>query len=227
MLGISPKLIDPRTRNVVTVTGNMNAIAYNQKLLPADRVPEKWEDFLKPEFKGKKFVTDIRPVAVAALVPAWGLEKTLDFAKKLATQDPFWVRGGSRALIAMGAGEYALFFAANHDNIHRMQAKDPTGSLSYKIVEPVPIRLHEANALLATGEHPYAGLLWLEFLASKEGQKILDEQGPVAASPLTPGSAQEQLTRGKKLSIVDWNHNEKLDDHLKKIVEVMGFPKAN
>jgi hypothetical protein len=35
------------------------------------------------------------------------------------------------------------------------------------------------------------------------------------------------LTRGKKLSIIDWNHYTKLDDYLQKIVEAMGFPTAS
>jgi hypothetical protein len=79
---------------------------------------------------------------------------------------------------------------------------------------------------LNTADYPYAGLLWLEFLASSEGQKLIDEHWPLGASVLSPGSAQEELTRGKKISLVDWNHMAKVDDYLNKVVEAMGFPKA-
>jgi iron(III) transport system substrate-binding protein len=51
VLNIPPQLVDPRTRNVVAAGTNMNVIAYNKNLLPPDKVPEKWEDFLNPEFK--------------------------------------------------------------------------------------------------------------------------------------------------------------------------------
>jgi ABC-type Fe3+ transport system substrate-binding protein len=47
-------------------------------------VPNQWEDFLKPEFRGRKFVMDIRPISLAVTVPAWGLEKTVEFARRIA-----------------------------------------------------------------------------------------------------------------------------------------------
>jgi hypothetical protein len=55
----------------------------------------------------------------------------------------------------------------------------------------------------------------------------MDDHWPVGASVFAPGSAQEQVTSGKKLSIIDWNHYTKLDDYLQKIVEAIGFPKAS
>jgi iron(III) transport system substrate-binding protein len=227
VLNIPPKLIDPEQRNLVTVGSNITVVAYNKKLIPAEKVPDRWEDFLKPEFKGKKFVLDIRPIPLGMLVPAWGLENAVDYAKKLNAQQPVWGRGHTRVMASLVAGEYALFLGPNFGAVKRSQMKDPTGVIGYKIPEPIPLRLHEANGVLANASNPSAGLLWLEFQASPEGQKILDDHWPVGASVFAPGSAQEVLTRGKKLSIIDWNHYTKLDDYLQKIVEAMGFPTAS
>jgi iron(III) transport system substrate-binding protein len=227
VLNIPPKLVDPQQRNLVTVGSNITVVAYNKKLIPPDKVPDRWEDFLKPEFKGKKFVLDIRPIPLGMLVPAWGLENAVDYAKKLNAQQPVWGRGHTRVMASMMAGEYALFLGPNFGAVKRSQMKDPTGVIGYKIPEPIPLRLHEANGVLANAANPYAGLLWLEFQASPEGQKILDDHWPVGASVFAPGSAQEAVTRGKKLSIIDWNHYTKLDDYLQKIVEAMGFPTAS
>jgi ABC-type Fe3+ transport system substrate-binding protein len=226
VLNIPPPLVDPRTRNVVTSVSNMNVVAYNKKLLAPDKVPEKWEDFLKPEFKGRKFVTDIRPVPFAILVPAWGLEKTLDFARKLAAQDPVWGRGHTRMISSVINGDVVAVAGTNLGSAKKAQQKDRVDVLGMKIIEPVPIRLHEGNSVLNSAEYPYAGLLWLEFQASPEGQKIIDQHWPLGASILLPGSAQEELTRGKKLSLADWQHMQKVDDYLTKIVEALGFPKA-
>jgi len=226
VLNIPPAFVDPRPRSVVTVSSNMTIVAYNKKLLSADKVPDTWEDFLKPEYKGKKFVVDIRPLPLAMLVPAWGLEKTLDFARKLAAQEPVWGRGHTRMIASVMNGENSLFLGPNLGSVKNAQEKDRAGVLGMKIPEPVPTRLHEANGVLQTAEYPYAALLWLEFMSSPEGQKILDDQWPLGASFLSPGSAQAQLTKGKKLSVVDWNHITKLDDYLGKVVEVFGFPKA-
>jgi hypothetical protein len=63
-------------------------------------------------------------------------------------------------------------------------------------------------------------------MASPEGQKIMDDHWPLGASVFSPGSAQEQFTKGKKLAVVDWNHYSKVNGYLNAIVAAMGFPKA-
>jgi len=227
VLNIPPKLVDPQQRDLVAVGSNITVVAFNKKLISAEKVPDHWEDFLKPEFKGKKFVLDVRPLPVGMLVPAWGLEKAVDFAKKLNAQQPVWGRGHTRVMASLQAGEYPLFLGPNYGAVRRSQMKDPTGVIGMKTPEPIPVRLHEANGVLTNAQYPYAGLLWLEYMASPEGQKIMDEQWPFGASLFTPGSAQEDVTRGKKLSLIDWSHYTKLDDYINKAVEAMGFPSAS
>jgi iron(III) transport system substrate-binding protein len=226
VLSIPPQLIDPKARNVVALGSNVNVVAYNKNLLAENKVPDRWEDFLKPEFKGRKFAADIRPIPLAVLVPAWGLEKVLDFARKIAAQEPVWVRGHTRNLTSVSVGEYPLFLGPNFGSAKRVQQRDPKKALGIKVVEPVPTRLHEGYGVLKSAKHPYAGLLWLEFEASPEGQKIMDKYWPFGASVLSPGSAQEEITKGKKLSLVDWNNYKKLDDYMEKIVAAYGFPQA-
>jgi ABC-type Fe3+ transport system substrate-binding protein len=227
ILQIPLQMIDPNTRNVVAVGSALQAVAYNKQLIAADKVPNTWEDFLKPEFRDKKFMVDIRPLNTAALVPAWGLERTLDFARKIAAQKPLWIRGHTAGIAQLVAGEHALHLGPNFDSILRAQSKDKLDRLAYKIPEPVPTRLNEAQGVLNTAEHPYAALLWLEFLASPEGQKVLDQQGPYEGSVFVSGTVQEQATRGKKRSVVDWDHFLKTPEYQKKIVEAYGFPRAD
>ena len=163
------QMVDPINRNIVAVGSGIQVAAHHKKLLPADSVPDTWEGFLKPEFKERKFTIGIRPKDVAALVPAWGLEKTLDFARKLAAQNPIWISGDTRTITSMLAGEYALFFGPNYDSVLRAKNKDKMDVLGYKLAEPVIIRLNESEGILASAERPYAGLLWLEFAASRRG----------------------------------------------------------
>ncbi|MBI2985943.1 MAG: ABC transporter substrate-binding protein [Deltaproteobacteria bacterium] len=201
VLRIEPRMVHPAERNMVSVTSVLTVIPYNRKLISEDKVPAKWEDFLKPEFKGKKFVLDVRPLQVAGLVPAWGLERTVDFARKLAAQQPVWGRGATRVTTAILNGEYPLYVGTNFSSINR--------------------------GILNTADHPYAALLWLEFLASPEGQEIIDKYEPLRASVFAPGSATEQVTRGKELSVVDWGHFTKFQDYVGKIFAAYGFPKAD
>ena len=227
VLQINPKMIDPKNRNVVALTANIQVgVAYNKNLISSGKTPNTWEDYLRPEFKGKKFLADIRPTEIAALVPAWGLEKTLNYARSLAAQQPVWVRGGTRGLVTLVAGEYPMFIGNNYKTIRRMQRKDPAGVLHYKFLEPVPVRPSESVGVIATSGSPHSALLWVEFSATREGQKIIDELEPFGASIFGPGSVQGEEIKGKKVSLVDWDHYTKLGDYQKKVVAAYGFPKA-
>jgi len=227
VLAIRPEIVDPVLRNVVVITSNLQVVAYNKKLLASERVPDKWEDFLRPEFKGRKFVAEVDGADIAGLIPAWGLEKTIDFARKLGAQQPIWSGGASRVLVSMIAGEYALFLGPNFHTVKRAQDKDRAGILGYKIVEPVPTRLTQPVGVLEKAEHPYAGLLWVEFQAGPKGQQILDKFRPYGASVFVPGSITGEVTRGKQLSVVNWDHFSKMSEYKSKIVEAYGFPRAD
>ena len=225
VLRIEPKLIDPVNRHVVAIQSNMQVVAYQKELTSAAKVPDSWEGFLRPEFNGRKFALDVRPKTLAALVPLWGLEKTVAYARKLAAQQPIWFRGEQRVLISMIAGELGVLYGPNYKSFKSVQAKDPLKKLDYKVVEPIPARLTEAEAVLNTAANPYAGLLWLEFQASPEGQKILDDVD-LAASIYSPGSVHEQLTKGKQISVLAWEHYPKMGKYEEEIVGAFGFPRA-
>lgn len=227
VLAVDERMIDPRNRNVVALAADAGVVAYNRKLIAAEKVPNRWEDFLKPEFKEKKFIVDIRPKTQSDLVPAVGLEWLLDYSRKLAAQQPVWVRGGTRILTAMMAGEYALHSGTDYNAVVRVMGKDRGGSLAYKVLEPVPLRIKDTPAVLKTASHPHAALLWIEFQASQEGQAIIDEHEPISASFYTPGSALEKLLRGKRLSLVDWQNLHLKQIWTAKIVEAFGFPKPD
>jgi ABC-type Fe3+ transport system substrate-binding protein len=223
---IPSKMIDPIHRHVVALQSNVHIVAYNKEIISSDKVPNKWEDFLKPEFQGKKFGLDVRAKALPALVPVWGLEKVLDMARKLAAQNPIWYQGETRVRAQLAAGEINLLHGPNFKGVIRQQKKEVRKVIEYKATEPVPARLSEAEAILAAAANPHAALLWLEFQASPEGQRVLDETD-IAASLLSPGSVHEQLTSGKKVSIVGWDHFQKVGEYEKKIVQALGFPRAD
>jgi len=228
VLKIDPRMIDPLKRNMISVTSNLSPILYNKNLISEEKVPGNWEDFLKPEFKGRKFLMNLRSQHLAALVPAWGLQRTIEFARKLAAQQPSWGSGGTRLATAVATGEHPFLCCVNYSSAERNVRKDRTGRLNYKIVEPVPTRVVEhARAIFKTAEHPYTGLLWLEFLASPEGQDIIDKNEPFRGSVYSPGSKQAQVTRGKDLSVVGWNDFTKFQSYTEKIFEAWGFPKAD
>jgi iron(III) transport system substrate-binding protein len=226
VLKIPPQMIDPKHRNAVAFFNRFQVTAYNKHLLSATQIPRTWEDLLKPEFKGRKLMMDPRALSISALVAAWGLEKTLDFARKMAAQQPVWVGSGTRGIAALMAGEIPVMVGPNFTAVKRAQAKDPKGALQYAILEPVPLRLGELEGIQVTCQNPHAALLWLEWMASIEAQKLGDEHEPLASSVHVRGGAVEQELRGKKLSVVNWENQAQVEEWQAKIVEAFGFPKA-
>jgi ABC-type Fe3+ transport system substrate-binding protein len=227
VLDIPAKMIDPKNRNVVALGARLAVVTYNKDLVSPGRLPKSWEDMLKPEWKGKKFANDINPAEIAALVPVWGLEKTLNYARQLASQEPIWSRGATRSVTAVTAGEIPLLlFGASYSIAARAERKDPRGTTQFTLVEPVPVRSTLEQAILSTSRNRHAALLWLEFMAGLEAQKLIDEHEPLVASLYSKESAAERALRGKKLSVVSWENNEELEQWITKILEAYGFPAA-
>jgi iron(III) transport system substrate-binding protein len=226
VLQIPAPMIDPKNRNIVAPYTRLIAAAYNKNLVTAEQLPKAWEDFLRPELKGRKFAVDIGPRAIACLVPAWGLEKTLDFARKLAAQDPIWVRGVSRTLPSIIGGDVPMMMGTLFHSVKRAEIKDRTGVLQHFILEPVPVYLTSEQAVLATSPNRHAALLWLEWMAGAESQKIADDQEPMGSSHLFQGGGVEQHLRGKKLSWVNWEQHANMESWMVKVFEAYGFPKA-
>jgi iron(III) transport system substrate-binding protein len=226
ILAIPVKMIDPKNRNIMAPASAIQAVAYNKTLISAEKVPNTWEDFLKPEFKGKKFMMDIRPHGFGSMAAGLGIEWVQNYARKLKEQEPIWVRGYSRTLTAIAAGEYALHQQANFHSCMQIAEKDPTKSIVCKVIEPIPVRLSEEEGILQNAPRPHAALLWLEFQASPVGQKIIDKYEPLKSSIYAPGSELEKITRGKKLLVGDWSVYENIDRWVEMTVEAFGFPQA-
>jgi len=230
VLRMPPKMVDPKHRSLAALGSALTVVAYNKNLLPADKIPSKWDDFLKPEFKDRKFLVDMRPHAFAAY-PACpqeglGLEWMLKYARGVRDQNPIWSRGHSSALNSILAGEYAIHSGTHYQSVMRAMAKDPTGALQFKMVEPVPVRLTALELVLASAQHPYASLLFMEHEASPEGQDIIDKQDFVG-SIFYPGSNMSKTIQGKKLCINGFADFHDSSKWMAMAVEAFGFPKES
>lgn len=227
---IPAEMIDPKKRDAMVQSSVFSVVAYNRNLISAEKVPEKWEDFFSPEYnyKGRKLLVDIRGGAkdLVAMVQTWGLERVLEYAGKLPTLEPVWTNGYTRALASLVSGEQAIGHMINWHTVIRAQQKDATRSLAYKIVEPVPVRLINTGAVTKTALHPYAGLLWLEFLASPEGQSIIDKHEPLKSNLYVPGSEVAKALRGKRTSVTSLEIMDNSTKWLERVIAALGFPKA-
>ena len=229
ILAIPPEMVDPQGRNVMSVTAGVHVVGYNKKAIPESRVPNTWEDFLKPEFKGKKFLVDIRPQGFPPLAAKMGEEWMVNYARKIKEQDPLWARG-MQALTGMSTGEGSMFHLAYYHSCVRAKEKQEKMSESFlgcKLVEPVPIRIGDRTAVSLFAPNPYLALLWVEFQASPAAQKIIDANEPLKSSLYAPGSEINKLIKGKQVAVNDWHTFHNTEKWMEMTVKAFGFPQAD
>lgn len=145
--------------------------AYNKNAIRAADLPKKFDDLLKPAFKGKMAISTDESSArqIGAMVYAKGDT----FLRKLKEQEITLqsVTGpGFNQLIV--SGEVPASFAGFSTNVAHAAAKGaPVGWHA--------LDLAVANAggvgISVNAQHPNAGLLLLDFLISPEGQKMFYE----------------------------------------------------
>jgi len=226
VLSINPKMINPATRNIMSPASQIGVIAYNNKLVSADQAPKTWDDVLDPKWKGRKVVTDIRPNVIAGVIPVKGEEWAKDWAAKMKDLQPVWARGNTGAFTSIAAGEYLLHSASYLNTVERL-IQSGTATLSYVVPEPVPVRYTLSTGIQQGVKHPMAGLLYLEFIASAEGQKILDEVEPMRASIYGDKSTKTyKAVEGKQLSEVTWDLIPKMANWEKMVLNGFGLPSA-
>ena len=92
--------------------------------------------------------------------------------------------------------------------------------------EPVPAMLRNFNAIANTARNPYSSLLWFEFQASAEGQKIVDEYDGLNSFIHAPNSGMAKATQGKKLSLNSWNTIQNTGKWEQMAFKALGFPRG-
>jgi len=149
---------------------NPFVLGYNTNLVEKEDVPKTYEELLDPKWKGRKISIDDSAYGfLAGLIRAWRKEKAVEYFRKLAAQDPVVMRGNTNRVQLAMAGEYPLI-VAYAPTIQRETSKGHP--MDWVSLEPVPVQVNPLM-LAAKAPHPNAGKLLIDFLLSKEGQKML------------------------------------------------------
>jgi len=149
---------------------NPYVLGYNTKLVKKDEAPKTYEQLLDPKWKGKKIsIDDSAYGLLAGLIHAWGKEKAVEYFKKLAAQEPVVQRGNTNRVQLTMAGEFPLIIAYAPTIQRETSLGHP---MDWVPLEPVAVQVNPMM-LAAKAPHPNAGKLFIDFLLSKEGQKML------------------------------------------------------
>ena len=114
-----------------------------------------------------------------------GKEKGLEFMKQLAGQKILFRRGRTLLISLLAAGEFPLFLTASGHTVE--QYKEQGAPIEWIAYDPIMTAIGSMG-ISAYAAHPNAAKLYLNYLASKEGQETLSKYHGKA--PIRPGAKQ-------------------------------------
>ena len=152
-------------------------LAYNTRLV--SNPPRTYSDLLKPEFNGKLGI----PQVPAAIIIAWydWLDKTqgMDFPSKVMAQNPKVFISSPPLAQAIASGEIAVSLVNNPSSIKPLQV---TGApISYTVPNPA-FGFATYVATVGWSKRPNAGLVFADWLQSRDGQTVWSGTGESASA---------------------------------------------
>jgi len=164
-------------------------LAYNTKLVAPDKIPQSYEDLLKPWYKGKLAwrigSASGTPLFITNLRVAWGESRALAYFKKLAKQKIVnFGSGSARTLVdRVIAGEYPI--ALNIFAHHPLISKAKGAPVNTKLLDPTASSAGTLG-IIKGAPHPYAALLLADYILSPSGQRTLARANYFPADPNIP-----------------------------------------
>jgi iron(III) transport system substrate-binding protein len=166
-------------RHYVADRFNFFTIGYNTNLVKPDEVPNSYEDLVHPRWVGRVGIESSDVDWFGALVKAMGEQRGLAYFRKLAESKPQMRTGHTLMAELVASGEIPLAATLYNHNVERLVVKG--APVKWK---PLPPTFGRPNAIgvAKRAPHPNAGLLFADFMLSKEGQTLIKERNRVPAS---------------------------------------------
>jgi iron(III) transport system substrate-binding protein len=156
-------------------------MAWNTDKVKREELPETYNDLLNPRWMNRITIEGTDVLWFAAVAKSMGDEKGVAYFKRLLAQKP-QVRN-SHILVAqlVASGEVPFFLTAYNNNVETLKLKG--APVDWKPLQPA-FGQASSIGLSKTAPHPYAALLFTEFVLSKEGQELLKSVNRVPTSRL-------------------------------------------
>lgn len=150
-------------------------IGYNTKLVSHDAVPKNYEDLFHPRWKGQLGWDTEEYYLFGALIKARGKDKGLEFWRRLAEQQVNFRKGYTLISELVSAGEFPVAVSLYQ---HRVDEYAEKGA-PLQWVAPNPLVGGDPNkiSLLKNAPRPNAAKVFIDFMLSAEGQKLLQDKG--------------------------------------------------
>jgi iron(III) transport system substrate-binding protein len=194
------------------------AITYNTKLVPKASAPKSFDDLLNPKWKGGISLEREEYLVTQSHMQYLGRQKAIEYFKKLAQQDLVLINGHSNQAMLLTAGEFPIIIYSDIARTEELKRKG--APIEWVRTEP-HITVLVSAAITREARHPAAARLFMNYLASDEGQKeVLNIDKPQALPKFQP-----DYLRGVNLLPADWTLSDGYDEYNKLYREI--FWKGN
>jgi iron(III) transport system substrate-binding protein len=201
-----------------TVYYNPYVVAYNTKLVPRQMVPKRYEDLLDPKWKGKMMIEGTKADWFAGILQIMGQERGLQYMRDLAKQQPSPREGHELLAQLVAAGEGLMDVNIPIASVERM--KERGAPIDWTAVGAAPA-IMVGVGLSSQASHPNAARLFIEFVLSREGQRLMRTPGRlVARADLAP--EQADLIKEVKMAPVNPALAVKLGEYAKQLRSILG-----
>ena len=178
---------------------NVMVSAYNTRLVKKEEAPGKIEDLLKPRWKGKLAMDSQSYVWLGTVLQFLGEEAGLRFMKKLNDQDLRHVRGRRLASQLVAAGEFDMTIETNLNSVLTFAGQG--APVWFAPIQPL---FYSPSLVFLTqgAPHPHAGALFIDYLLSEDGQRVIVSTNRMAANTRVK-SKEAQTLEGLDIRMPD------------------------
>ena len=158
---------------------NFFVVGYNTAKVQRSEIPETYEGFADPKWRGRIGIEATDAEWMATLIKVWGHDKGMDYFRKLSAMRPDVRKGHVLLAELVAAGEVPVGLTMYNSNIVSLKRKG--APIDFVPVQPVAAR-PQGIGIARNAPHPHAAMLFADFVLSPEGQRLFESMGRVPAS---------------------------------------------
>ena len=170
---------------------NLMVSAYNTTRVKRDELPKRYEDLLQPRWRRGMVLDRNEDRCFANMLHHMGENKGMEFMQALAKQDVAIRSGRSLITQLLAAGEFDLQIVAYWYRPYLL--KKQGAPVDWFSLEPAFVALHPIS-IVERAPHLNAAKLFIDYVLSEEGQRLLAKRGREPARPgIRPEGYPDQL----------------------------------
>ena len=178
---------------------NVMVSAYNTRQVKKEEAPRAVEDLLKPRWKGKLTMDSQSYVWSGTMLQYLGEEAGLRFMKRLNEQNISHQRG--RRLMTQLVDGRGIRHGGGNQSQLGADTKPSRSSAGFCAIQPYFLS-PSLVFMSANAPRPYTGALFIDYLLSEEGQKVIVTTNRMPANTRVK-SPESQLLEGQDVRIPD------------------------